>query len=125
MLHPQALYEDYTADYFGIEPYSFRGPNEILDFYRRVNADSGTQHITPTIRELFVAGNNVVVLIDVQVVMDGDAWGAPGRTLTGGGLTVAWLRFDGDKVTRHVDYADYDQAIRQFEAQALAPAADP
>ena len=45
-----------------------------------------------------------------------------GRKLAGSGLTVAWLRFQGDQVIRHVDHADYDTAIRQFEAQALAPA---
>ncbi len=117
LLADDALYEDYTAEYFDVEPYVFDGKQEIIGFFRGVNASSSTQSIEPSIRYRFSSGTNVVLLIDVTVEVDGEAWGAPGKRLEGSGLTVTWLRIQNGKVTRHIDFADYETAIRQFEEQ--------
>ena len=116
-LAEEALYEDYTAEYFGIPPYHFYGKEAVLGFFRRVNADSSTETIEPSIRYRFSSGTNVLLLIDVNVKVDGEAWGAPDKTLTGSGLTVTWLRIQDGKVTRHIDYADYETAMSMFKAQ--------
>ena len=122
LLAENALYEDYTAEYFGIDAYRFDGRDAVLDFFRTVNADSGTRSIVPTVRETFVAGPNVLVLVDVTVTVDGKDWGIPGRDLIGSGLTVTWLRMRDGRITRHVDFADFDTAIRDFERSAAGPA---
>lgn len=118
LLAEDALYEDYTAEYFGIAPYRFEGRDAVVGFYRTVNADSATYDVTPDVRETFVAGPNVVLLVDITATVGGSAWGVPGRDLIGSGLTVTWLRIQDGKVQRHMDFADFDDAIRDFERAA-------
>lgn len=121
LLAPDALYEDYTAEYFDIDPYRFEGSDAVVDFFRTANASSGTQTVAPEVRESFVAGSNVVVLVDVTATVDGKDWGVPGKQLVGSGLTVTWLRIREGSIVRHIDFADFDSAIRGFERSAREP----
>lgn len=122
LLADDALYEDYTVEYFGGPPYRFEGRNAVVDFFRTANADSGTRSIEPEIREIFVAGPNVVVLVDVTATVDGASWGVPGRELVGSGLTISWLHIRHGAIARHMDLADFDDAIRGFEESAAGSA---
>ncbi|MEM6701645.1 MAG: nuclear transport factor 2 family protein [Acidobacteriota bacterium] len=121
LLAEDVLYEDYTAEYFDIEPYRFQGRDAVLDFYRTANASSGTQEVVPEVRESFVAGSNVVVLVDITATVDGKDWGVPGKRLVGSGLTVTWLRIREGRISRHIDFADFDSAIRGFERASREP----
>ncbi|MEM1250138.1 MAG: nuclear transport factor 2 family protein, partial [Acidobacteriota bacterium] len=121
LLAEDVLYEDYTAEYFDIEPYRFQGRDAVLDFYRTANASSGTQEVVPEVRESFVAGSNVVVLVDITATVDGKDWGVPGKRLMGSGLTVTWLRIREGRISRHIDFADFDSAIRGFERASREP----
>lgn len=121
LLAEDTLYEDYTVEYFGGAPYRFEGREAVVEFFRTVNADSATREVTPEVREAFVAGPNVVLLVDITATVGGAAWGVPGRELVGSGLTVTWLRIQDGKVQRHMDFADFDDAIRDFERAAGQP----
>lgn len=68
----------------------------------------------------FVAGNTVTYQLDTTVRAEGDSWGVPGKEITTTFRVVSFVQMESGQVIRHIDFADYDQAAKQIEAQKAA-----
>jgi len=118
-----SLFEDPTAEFLG-SPWSVRGGDAIVKFFRDGAKTSATLWTDHVIHHLFVAGPWVIVELDTTIRSTGAPIGFPNREMEMTMPRVIALRIVDGKVLERRDYTDFASSTRQaLQARARFQAA--
>lgn len=116
LLAEDARYLDTAMTIFERPPIDLEGPSAIVGFFRRANADSGTEEVRYDVRARFTSGDTTVLDMKVHVRTSGAFWDVPDPTIEIEATLVTIVRVDGDRIIYHADYTDDAAALSQIEA---------